>query len=139
MRNALGAFLLVVVVAIGGCGGETDVENPDLSVGLTEWSVDLSSNDVEDGAVDLEILNSGLLLHEVIIVETTVPSDELETISGVVDLSKLDERLVGELSELSPGDNIRATIDLEPGRYVVFCNMPGHYEAGMHGVLTVSG
>ena len=26
---------------------------------------------------------------------------------------------------------------LEPGRYVLFCNMEGHYMAGMHTVLVV--
>jgi uncharacterized cupredoxin-like copper-binding protein len=29
------------------------------------------------------------------------------------------------------------TVDLDPGNYVVICNIPGHYAAGMHAELTI--
>jgi len=29
------------------------------------------------------------------------------------------------------------TVDLEAGTYQLVCNLPGHYEAGMHTVFTV--
>jgi uncharacterized cupredoxin-like copper-binding protein len=29
-------------------------------------------------------------------------------------------------------------LSLQPGRYVFFCNMEGHYMGGMHGVLEVT-
>ena len=33
---------------------------------------------------------------------------------------------------MRPGATKTITIDLKPGHYVLFCNLPGHYAAGMH-------
>lgn len=30
------------------------------------------------------------------------------------------------------------TLDLQPGRYELLCNLPGHYRAGMYTELTVT-
>ena len=43
-----------------------------------------------------------------------------------------------ELGDLNPGKSGTMTLDLKPGKYLLFCNIPGHYEAGMHHVLTVT-
>jgi len=40
-------------------------------------------------------------------------------------------RRLGEISDLAPGKTGRLTPHLRPGRYVLFCNQPGHYHDGM--------
>ena len=35
-------------------------------------------------------------------------------------------------SELGPGKSASAIFDLAPGKYVLFCNLRGHYTNGMH-------
>jgi uncharacterized cupredoxin-like copper-binding protein len=37
----------------------------------------------------------------------------------------------GEVSELNPGQSGSLTVTLAPGKYVLVCNVPGHYGAGM--------
>lgn len=44
---------------------------------------------------------------------------------------------LGEVSELNPGKSGTVTLDLKPGNYVLFCNLKGHYMAGMWTTLTV--
>jgi uncharacterized cupredoxin-like copper-binding protein len=37
-----------------------------------------------------------------------------------------------------PGASGWVTVTLEPGRYELICNLPGHYAAGMYTQLTVT-
>ena len=45
---------------------------------------------------------------------------------------------IHELGDLKPGKSGTMTLDLKAGRYLLFCNKPGHYKAGMYHVLTVT-
>jgi uncharacterized cupredoxin-like copper-binding protein len=38
---------------------------------------------------------------------------------------------------MQPGTTKTLTIDLAPGHYVFLCNLPGHYQSGMHVDVTV--
>jgi len=48
---------------------------------------------------------------------------------------KINDR--GEVSELKPGKSGSLTLDLTPGAYLLFCNVAGHYKAGMYTVIHV--
>jgi len=45
---------------------------------------------------------------------------------------------LGEVSELDPGASGELGIDLAKGSYILYCNVPGHYMAGMWTILTVT-
>jgi plastocyanin len=40
--------------------------------------------------------------------------------------------------EASSGKSAQLKVDLKPGKYTFFCDIPGHREAGMQGTLTVT-
>ena len=40
-------------------------------------------------------------------------------------------------SDIVADATLTATADLKPGKYVFYCTVPGHREAGMEGTLTV--
>jgi len=44
---------------------------------------------------------------------------------------------LGEVEELDPGKSGTLRLNLKPGNYVLFCNIAGHYKAGMWTLLTV--
>ena len=56
-------------------------------------------------------------------------------IAVLLDEEKLNSP--GEIPDVAAGATKQAIINLKPGNYAMFCNLPGHYAAGMYGTLTV--
>ena len=44
---------------------------------------------------------------------------------------------LGEITDLKPGAHGKLTLNLKPGSYLLICNEPGHYKAGMTAPLLV--
>ena len=94
---------------------------------------------VKSGKVTFNVVNdSKNLEHEFLVAQLNsslknVPFDKSKDIVEESDLKN-----VRELGDLGPGKSGDMTLDLKPGKYLLFCNIPGHYEAGMHEVLTVT-
>ena len=44
---------------------------------------------------------------------------------------------LGEVSELDPGKSGSLSMKLDPGTYMLLCNVAGHYMAGMWTTITV--
>lgn len=75
--------------------------------------------------------------HEMILIKVTDPKSQLPYVAGD---SKVDEDAaghLGEVSELQPGQAGKLTMTLDPGTYMLLCNVPGHYMAGMWTTITV--
>ncbi|MCX7888159.1 MAG: plastocyanin/azurin family copper-binding protein [Rhodobacteraceae bacterium] len=46
---------------------------------------------------------------------------------------------LGEVAETEPGQTGSLTLHLKPGRYLLFCNVPGHFAMGMWTIVSVTG
>ena len=94
---------------------------------------------VPAGKVTFDITNkSNDVEHEFLVAQLSeapadVPYDESK---GVVTEGAL--KGVKELGDLQPGSSGTMTLNLKTGKYLLFCNMPGHYKDGMYHVLTVT-
>lgn len=87
------------------------------------------------GKVDFEVVNSGKIMHELVLAKTNADPAQLPTKpDGSVDEPQLNSP--GEVPDVAPGTTKHGTIKLDAGRYVMFCNIPGHYAAGMYGTVT---
>jgi uncharacterized cupredoxin-like copper-binding protein len=92
------------------------------------------------GPTTIEAPNEGTVEHELVLFKTNMNPAKLPTdANGDVDEEKLDEvaEEVGEIADVEPGESKSEEFDLTPGKYVMFCNVPGHYAQGMYGTLTV--
>ena len=47
--------------------------------------------------------------------------------------------VVGEDDRVALGEDATLTLALAPGRYVLLCNLDGHYLGGMHRAIEVAG
>jgi uncharacterized cupredoxin-like copper-binding protein len=85
---------------------------------------------VRAGKVTFTVANTGKLTHEMIVERTPVTLDP----SGKAN----EGHSSGEVPELQPGKSGNVTLQLKPGTYQLFCNVPGHYAAGQHTNITVT-
>jgi uncharacterized cupredoxin-like copper-binding protein len=87
---------------------------------------------VKAGAVTFVAKNdSKETIHYLLVIYLADPSKPLPYLA---DQKKVDEDkagVMGEVSELDPGKSGSLTVNLKPGKYLLICNMPGHYDAGM--------
>ena len=93
----------------------------------------VSTDTVKAGEVTFEVLNSSAdTIHEFILARLKEPNTSLPYLisEGKVDEDKVDVHL-GEVSELEPGKTGALRLDLKPGNYLLYCDIPYHFMAGM--------
>jgi len=128
--------------AAGGSGGGTAIAATE-----KEWQISLSSTTIPAGAITFTVDNQGDKEHEFVIRKTDLQSDALpKNADGEVSEDAPELTEVGdpsELAEIKSGSTDRSlTVTLQPGHYVIFCNLHVedllHYQKGMHVDFTVN-
>lgn len=93
---------------------------------------------VKAGRVTLQAMNqSKELVHEVLVVPAPPVGKELPYDARKDTVIEKRVHLLGEISDLKPGARGKLTLNLRPGAYLLLCNQPGHYKAGMSTRLVV--
>jgi uncharacterized cupredoxin-like copper-binding protein len=107
-------------------------------VSVTERDFHISApKAVPAGELRLSVRNRGPVAHELIVVRAPDSRLPFRADGLTIDEDSVEPRIVGALEPAS-ADKIRTLrVRLAPGRYEIFCNMSGHYLAGMHRKLTV--
>jgi uncharacterized cupredoxin-like copper-binding protein len=107
-----------------------DPNAPVVNVDLGEWFITPDVEEIEAGPVTFNTTNSGSIPHELVIIKTDMPVNDLPVEDGRVDEDAAGEE-IGEIEQFDAGLTVAGTFELEPGNYALICNIPGHYEAGM--------
>ena len=116
--------------------GNGDAGTKTVTTTITDSSLTLSPTSGEAGETTFEVSNSGGEIHELEIFEGDAAPDQLPIENGVANTDGLE--LIDEVEDIAPSTTAELSVDLEPGNYVIVCNLPGHYEAGLHSGFTVS-
>jgi plastocyanin len=134
-RTMVLALVMIVALALVACGdSDSDdaasessaastvpeaTESPQdegLIVVATDLRFSAATFRAAPGPVEVTYRNEGQAMHTLVI-------------EGVADF-KLDVPKHGDVD--------KATVDLEPGTYTIFCDIPGHRDAGMQAKLAVA-
>lgn len=94
----------------------------------------VSPASVAAGKVTFTLKNTGTIEHEVVVLKTDTPFDQLTVTNGKV--SEKDS--VGEVPELAAGKSASVSLDLKAGNYALVCNIKDHYAMGMRAAFTVT-
>ena len=108
-------------------------------VSKVTMGIAVSTDNVKAGEVTFEVLNSSKdTVHEVIVARLKNATTPLPYLASdmKVDEDKAGVHL-GEVSELDPGKTGALRLDLKPGIYLLYCDLPAHYMAGMWTLFTV--
>jgi uncharacterized cupredoxin-like copper-binding protein len=137
-RGPWGAALACAICALAGCGATTGAE-PGARLRVTEQDFAIHApRAVRAGDVDLSVHNLGPDTHELIVVRADDPRLPLRSDGMTVDEDAIERRTVGSVDDDQPGHTGETSLRLTPGRYVLLCNMFGHYRGGMHTELVVT-
>jgi uncharacterized cupredoxin-like copper-binding protein len=132
-----------VNVVLKDKGGMMDMsQNMGLGMGMhgnmnkATTSIGIDKTTVPAGNITFKVRNASKeTIHEMLV----APARD-GTLPYVADENRVDEEAsgdLGEVSELDPSASGSLTLALKPGRYVLFCNVPGHFMSGMWTVLNV--
>ena len=132
--------LLGALFVLAGCSTREGAKNPVVTVVANEWGFTPSTNSAKAGQITLEVVNQGRAAHEVVVLRADLAVDALlvEANGAKVNESALGQQIVGEVEDIGSGQTKSVTLNLSSGRYVLICNLPGHYKAGMVSELTVT-
>ena len=112
-------------------------DHPDLS--KAPMGIRISQSTVPAGEITFKAVNSSKSIeHEMVVARLDNPNGPVPYKDS---LGRVDENApgmnLGEISELEPGETGSLTLTLDPGTYLLYCNVAGHYASGMWTILTV--
>lgn len=112
-------------------GSTSDAKNP-VAVTLTDFAITMDSTTIDVDEITFSVKNDGPQVHELVVIKTDLPANQLPLTGDVVDESAEGIQTLGEAEEMPAGETKELTLkNLEPGKYVGICNIPGHYASGM--------
>jgi uncharacterized cupredoxin-like copper-binding protein len=129
----------VALAAFAGCGGGAPSSPSGTVVGVTErdFQITTATKQVTAGDVVLRIHNGGPDQHELIVVPEGRRGVPFRGDGFTVDEDAIQRSEPGGVDPQRPGGTEDLPVHLRPGRYLLFCNMSGHFMAGMHAELVV--
>jgi uncharacterized cupredoxin-like copper-binding protein len=133
---------LAAALGSAACGQSQGSSAPAVEQGvvnatLDEFTIQLDRSTISSGKVTFKVKNGGKMVHELIVLKTDLPADKIPP--DPKDSSKVDETAsVGEVPDIGAGESKSGAIDVQPGKYVLICNKPGHYSAGQYIAFTVT-
>ena len=135
------AIVIVIALATRPSGGLTVPKGVHvIHVDEHDFGIQLREATLPAGHYVFVDTNHGPSPHELVMWKTTKPADALPLRPNrrVNEDSPTLASALDSGSSLNAGETRLLTTTLDPGHYVIVCNLPGHYMAGMHVDITVN-
>ena len=118
-----------------------------VKITLTEWALIPDVSSASAGAITFDVTNAGTMFtHEFVVIKTDLAAADLPVdAAGKVNETAAGVANVGEIGEVLIGANKTVSLTLQPGKYVLICNIveaagghESHYTKGMRAAFTVN-
>lgn len=112
--------------------------DPSAGMSLKGMAIDAHPSTIRSGKVTFDVINrSRTLTHEFVLVRLDHTDHKLPYDRSTDEVNEGAITRIGEVPDLPAGGHGSLTVMVPPGPYMLICNEPGHYSAGMHAALTV--
>ncbi len=150
MWVAMLAVLAVLAVTAAACGGAKASSSAASQAGagtsggtpiaatVRDFSIAVTPVTTAAGKITFQVANSGPSTHEFVVLRTNDAAGALPVTNGKAEEEGQEISHIGEVEDIAPGTTKSLSLTLTPGSYVLLCNIPGHYQAGMHASFTIS-
>ena len=129
-------MILGLALLTASCGGD---DEGTVDVTLADFTVTADPTSAPAGEVTFDVSNDAEQTHEFVVFQTDLAEDQLPTNEdGDVDEEGDGVTLVDEIEDIEAGSSESLTVNLDAGSYVLICNLPGHYQQGMHASFSAS-
>jgi len=140
------AFAVAAIAAVGSLGfgmsaqaGSGTLVNVTLTDSEAGMEVISDRNRAVAGPVSFAAANMSPsdLQHEMLILKVDSDAPKLPYDDKTDRIPEDKIASLGEVPEIDSGQGGALTLDLKAGTYLLFCNKPGHFKAGMHKLFYV--
>lgn len=108
-----------------------------VTIDATEFKFIPSEINIKTGNTKFVIVNKGEGEHELVAYESS-KKDLVDKAEQAHDEETILKNILFEVDDIKAGESKESNIiNLKQGSYVFGCHVPGHYEAGMKGTLTI--
>ena len=116
---------------VAASGAQAMESSAVVKVTISDGSMKVDQSSVPAGDVTFQVSVEGNLDHEIQVVKTQLDPKSLPegTEPGVVDEAAVGDK-AGEIEDIVADTPVQDTFQLASGRFVVFCNVSGHYAKG---------
>lgn|SRR2546425_5552999 len=138
---ALALLVTACSSSSGGGGGGLGAPPESAPVGssivaeMTDYKITVNVTNWRAGGVTFGVRNLANMEHSFVVLKTEIPHDKLP-VDGATAKAKEDGK-VGEIKSIAAGKSAAVRLELQPGKYVLICNIAGHYQLGMHTSITM--
>lgn len=159
----LTAAAIVGMTTLAACGGSSDKSSSSTTTGggvtvaPTEGTVitatlgdtkgtdapmtmDISAATAKAGKITFKAKNEGTIKHEFVVLKVPAGQtwDSMPITSGKINEDSPEGTNVGEIGDVKVGETGQITLDMQPGDYLLVCNIKEHYDLGMRAQFTVT-
>jgi hypothetical protein len=138
--------LSVLALSASSCAGQA-AEGGTVDVAVREWQVAPAQNSIRTGTVNFIVTNEGAETHELLVVKADSVDQLPVDADGAFDEAAYGaDKVMGEVEDISPTTQKNFALDLEPGNYLLLCNVvddeasgekDAHFSHGMYTTFTV--
>jgi len=132
--SAAPAALVLAVTALAGCASHSsEAVGTRVVVVERDFRLTASVTSIPAGMVTFHVVNRGPSTHEFVVDETFYAASNLPLEQNGLQVNEdaTALRVADEVGVIRVGTERDLTINMNPGHYVLFCNLEGHYQGGM--------